>query len=146
MFGPRLTLWFCSLQRIIAVDHHDSLFLWSGRKCKGPEFDDIRRRAVRFLLERSEKRFPMAEFHSLSEGDSMSRRLVARLAPSHADPPDHQIAHFPALALLSPNELEALRAKFRFYDASADASFRTWFWNVSSATHASRKAGLSLCE
>ena len=76
----------------------------------------------------------------------MSRRFTARLAPSHADPPDHQMAHFPALASLSPQELDSLRAKFRFYDASSDASFRTWFWGVASATNASRNEGLSLCE
>jgi hypothetical protein len=97
-------------------------------------------------MERSRTRLPMPEFHYLSEGDSMSRRIISRLAPSHADPPDHQVAHFPALESLAPNELEALRGKFRFYDPTSDASFRTWFWNVSRATNASRTVGLSLCE
>jgi hypothetical protein len=110
------------------------------------EFDEIRERFKDFLLERSKYRFPMPELHNLSEGDSMSRRFTARLAPSHADPEDHQISHFPALASLSPEELEMLRKKFRFYDSSSDASFRTWFWGVASATNASKKEGLSLCE
>ena len=113
---------------------------------KDTDFDDIRRMASKFLLERARGRFPMPELHELVEGDSMSRRVIARLAPSHADPPEHQIAHFPALTTLAPDELEALRGKFRFYEASSDASFRTWFWNVSSASNESRNAGMSLCE
>ena len=88
----------------------------------------------------------MPELHVLAEGDSMGRRFTSRLAPSHADPPDHQIAHFPLLETLPTQELEAVRQKFRFYDASSDASFRTWFWSVASATSVSRKDGLSLCE
>jgi hypothetical protein len=88
----------------------------------------------------------MPELHMLSEGDSMGRRFTARLAPSHADPPDHQMSHFPSLTSLSHDELEALRVKFRFYDSSSDASFRTWFWGVASATNISRNEGLSLCE
>lgn len=98
------------------------------------------------LLERAEKRFPMPQLHVLSEGDSMSRRFTALLAPSHADPLDHQIAHFPALSTLSPQELTAIHSKFRFYDPSTDASFRNWFWEVASATSASKDEGLSLCD
>jgi hypothetical protein len=97
-------------------------------------------------LERSKNRFPAPELHMLFDGDSMSRRFTARLAPSHADPEDHQMAHFPALSSLSPESLERLRSKFKFYDSSSDASFRTWFWSVASATNASRTEGLSLCD
>jgi hypothetical protein len=134
------------LQCIIAADHHDSLFVWSGKRCKGPEYDDIRENFKSFLLERAEGRFPMPELHILAEGDSMGRRFTSRLAPSHADPPDHQIAHFPLLETLPAPELDAVRQKFRFYDASSDASFRAWFWSVASATSVSRKDGQSLCE
>lgn len=88
----------------------------------------------------------MPEIHMLFDGDSMSRRFTTRLAPSHADSPDQQLANFPQLSTLSPAALESLRSRFRFYDAASDASFRKWFWSVSSATHASRDDGVSLCE
>lgn len=88
----------------------------------------------------------MPHFYTLTEGDSMSRRFTARLAPSHADPPEHQVVHFPALSALSAVELTALREKFRFYDEATDASFRSWFWSVASASSTAREAGLSLCE
>ena len=88
----------------------------------------------------------MPKLHLLSEGDSMSRRFTSRLSPSHADPPEQQLAHFPALASLSADELLALRSKFRFYDPAADPSFRGWFWGVASAASASKDMGLSLCE
>ena len=40
-------------------------------------------------------------FMSSPEGDSMSRRFTTRLAPSHADPEEHQMVHFrPFLASL----------------------------------------------
>jgi hypothetical protein len=110
------------------------------------EFDIVREHMKKFLLERAEKRFPMPQLHMLSEGDSMSRRFTALLAPSHADPLDHQLAHFPALASLSSDDLTALQLKFRFYDPSTDASFRNWFWEVASATSVSKDEGLSLCD
>jgi hypothetical protein len=88
----------------------------------------------------------MPYVHMLSEGDSMSRRFTTRLAPTHADPPEQQIAHFPELASLSPIEMSALRDKFRFYEETSDASFRRWFWSIASASSNARNQGMSLCE
>ena len=88
----------------------------------------------------------MPEIHMLYDGDSMSRRFTTRLAPSHADKADQQLANFPQLAELSAAELSNLRERFTFYDASSDASFHKWFWSVASATNASREDGMSLCE
>lgn len=86
----------------------------------------------------------MPKLHVLNDGDSMSRRFTALLAPSHADPIDNQLVHFPALSTLKPDDLKELRSKFRFYDSNSDASFRTWFWSVASATNVSREEGMSL--
>mmetsp|Transcript_18187 Transcript_18187/g.42100 ORF Transcript_18187/g.42100 Transcript_18187/m.42100 type:complete len:98 (-) Transcript_18187:237-530(-) len=97
-------------------------------------------------MQRSRTRFPMPQIYMLQEDDSMSRRFTTRLAPSHADNHDQQVVHFPALSSLTPTELSALRAKFKFYDANADASFRHWFWNVTSASSNARNEGLSLCQ
>lgn len=76
----------------------------------------------------------------------MSRKFTARLAPSHADPIDNQIVHFPLLSTLKPEALNDLRSKFKFYDSKSDESFRTWFWSVASASNHSRMEGMSLCE
>jgi hypothetical protein len=122
------------------------MFIWSGQATLQPEFDHIREEFKNFLLERARNRFPAPKIHELCEGDSMSRRFTSRLAPSHADPPEQQLAHFPALGTLSAEELSALRSKFRFYDPTTDPSFRGWFWGVASAASSSKDMGLSLCE
>lgn len=75
----------------------------------------------------------------------MGRRFTTRLAPSHADPTDQQVVHFPALASLTQSELSELRDKFRFYDPEVDPSFRHWFWSVTSASSNARNEGMSLC-
>jgi hypothetical protein len=122
------------------------MFVWSGRAALASDNEGIREQCKDFLVSRSKNRFPMPQLHELSEGDSMSRRFTTRLAPSHADPSEHQIAHFPALAALSSTELSALCAKFCFYDELSDSSFRSWFWNVASASSRAREEGVSLCE
>jgi hypothetical protein len=131
-------------QCVIASDHYHSLFLWSGQDARGISYDAVRCQFRELLLKQAQDRFPMPTLHIVSEGDSMSRRFTSLLSPSHADPPQHQVAHFPALEHLSENELADLRAKFRFQDPKVDPSFRQWFWDVSSA--ASTGQGVSLCE
>lgn len=138
-----LALWDDS---IIAADFHDSLFIWSGANCTAERHDGIREKFRTHLLKISNNRFPMPEFYELKDGDSMSRRFTSRLAPSHADPIDNQIVHFPLLSTLKPAALKALRSKFKFYEAKSDESFRTWFWSVASASNNSRLEGMSLCE
>jgi hypothetical protein len=138
-----LALWDSS---IVAADFHDALFVWTGANCTASRYDGIRDKFKDYLLEISKRRFPKAVLHDLKDGDSMSRRFTARLAPSHADPVGNQLVHFPALSTLTPVALEALRSKFKFYDSNSDASFRSWFWGVASASNVSRLDGTSLCE
>jgi len=138
-----LALWDDS---IIAADFYDHLFIWSGSNCTAKRYDGIREKFKRHLLDISKDRFPMPVLHELTDGDSMSRRFTSRLAPSHADPIDNQIANFPLLSTLKPAALDELRSKFNFYDSRSDESFRTWFWSVASASNNSRMEGTSLCE
>jgi hypothetical protein len=122
-------------------------FVWLGKACtQSNPSDSVLEKYKKFLHKKAKDRFPMPEIHMLFDGDSMSRRFTTRLAPSHADSPEQQVANFPELSSLSSASLESLRSRFRFYDAAADASFRKWFWSVSSATNASREDGVSLCE
>merc|ERR1711971_422399 len=129
-----LILWDDS---IVAADFHDTLFIWSGTNCKAQRYDVIREKFKNHLLEVSKNRFPKPELCVLEDGDSMSRRFTARLAPSHADPMDNQIVQFPALSTLKPADLQKLCSKFEFYDSKSDPSFRTWFWSVASASNSS---------
>jgi hypothetical protein len=130
----------------VAADFHDELFVWTGANCAAARYDGIRDKFKAHLLKTSRQRFPMPQIYDLREGDSMSRRFTARLAPSHADPVDNQLLYFPALSTLKPVALESLRSKFKFYDSTSDASFRSWFWGVASASNVSRLDGTSLCE
>ena len=86
---------------ILVADHFYELFVWSGRATQSPEYDAVRNHFKSFLIERSKDRFPVPTLHILNEDDSMCRRFIALLAPSHADPVEHQLAHFPSLANLS---------------------------------------------
>lgn len=138
-----LILWDDS---IVAADFHDTMFIWSGAECTANRFDRIRDKFEETLLEASQNRFPQPKLYFIEDGDSMSRKFTARLAPSHADPIDNQILHFPQLSELKPETLKKLRSKFIFYDSESDESFRTWFWRVASASNSSRLDGLSLCE
>ena len=133
-------------QCILAVDQSDNLFVWSGSKMLGTAYDSMREACRDHLLRISSGRFPKPHLHMLKEGDSMSRRLTARLAPAHGDPPEHQVAYVPALSHLNAEQLTALRAKFSFYDPNADPSFRYWFWQIASASSTASKEGYSLCE
>lgn len=133
-------------QRVLAADHWHSLFVWSGTATSNQQYDIIRRQMRKFLDDRSAGRFPMPNFHSLTEGDSMSRRFVALLAPSHGDPAEHQVAHYQALTNLTEGERKQLNDKFQFYDSEVDPSFRKWFWEVASASSGGSGNGVSLCD
>lgn len=141
-----LTSFESPTQRIIAADHSHNLFVWSGSATLATAYDGIREQLKKFLLDRSHKRFPMPNLYALTEADSMSRRFIALLAPSHGDPVEHQLAHFQALALLSTEEQMKLQSRFRFHDPESDPSFRKWFWEVASAASTSGSEGISLCE
>lgn len=138
-----LALWE---NRIIAADHWNNTFLWSGSETLDPKYDVIRERLKFFLKARSKNRFPQPSFYMLTETDSMSRRFTSLLAPSHGDPVEHQLAHFHALTYFSRDELAKLHLRFRFYDPDADPSFRKWFWEVASAASTLGTEGVSLCD
>jgi len=138
-----LALWGNS---VIAADNYHTMIVWSGNDVADESNDELRILCKAHLVARAEYRFPMPQLHIVAEKESMSRRFTALLAPSHGDPIDHSLANFPALARLSSQQLEAVRVKFTFYDPESDPSFRSWFWNVASATSTSKDEGISLCE
>lgn len=134
------------MKRIIAADHWNNMFVWSGSETTNPKLNSIRNKIVLFLKARSKNRFPQPNIYILNETDSMSRRFTSLLAPSHGDAVEHQLAHFHALTHLSLKELNKLHSRFRFYDPDSDPSFRKWFWEVASAANSFGSDGVSLCD
>ena len=133
-----LALWD---ESVLAVDAHDSLFVWSGKAVLNEDYDPLRKACMSFLLDRSKRRFPAPKLYGLIEGDPMCRKLTTRLVPSHGDPHEHQLAHYTDLKLLSSNSIDLLRAKFRVYDPKNDSSFQSWFWKAVKVVH----GGNTLC-
>jgi hypothetical protein len=131
---------------ILVADHFYELFVWSGKSTQRSEYDAVRNHFKGFLAERNKDRFPVPALHVMNEDESMCRRFIALLAPSHADPVEHQLAYFPLLANLSSAQLASLQSKVKFYDSTTDSSFRNWFWSVSSASSQSKGDGVSLCD
>ncbi len=127
---------------VLAVDCFDTLIIWSGKNTLHASYDCLRKASLEFLTQRSRYRFPAPSLYELTEGESMCRKLLHRLAPSHGDPPEHQLEYFPALKTLSAERLNVLRAKFRFYDADTDPSYWKWFWAVVKKD----SGGRSLCD
>lgn len=81
----------------------------------------------------------MANVIELREGNSMCRKLIRMLIPSHGDAYEQQLIHNPDLKSLSEAELTALRAKFQVYDSINDPCFRHWFWRIAKARYVNGK-------
>jgi len=97
----------------IAADAHDTTFLWHGKS--SPPMLLTHPNPSEWLHTRSSHRFPAADHHTFTEGDSMQRRFVAHLAPSHGDTCDT-----PSFSNLS------VKAKFTIYDPKVDSSYNYW--------------------
>jgi hypothetical protein len=113
---------------MIAADHFDGLFVWSGQDLclplsfstdsshdsasasndasastgsiagKFEKYDAIRKETAQMLMDGAADRFPAPSLFTFGERDSVARKLTTRLVPSHVDPPAQQVAHLPALA------------------------------------------------
>jgi len=138
-----LTLWD---NVVIAADNFDNLYIWSGKATMNSNYDCLRNRCEKFLKERAKKRFPAPALHFFNEGESMARKLVSLLAPSHGDQPIDQVEHFSKLGDLSTSELQNLRLKFRVYDPKSDATYSHWFNSILSKGSKYTREGISLCE
>jgi len=73
--------------QLLLLDHHTHVFLWSGAKIAGKEYDETRQKLKEIVKSWTVTRFPAAEIMELKEGDSMARWLVCRLDPASKDAP-----------------------------------------------------------
>ncbi|CAM9872972.1 unnamed protein product [Scytosiphon promiscuus] len=120
--------------RILVLDTHERVFVWSGADVCGEEFDPVREACRRVFSGEAGSRFPCATVVFLKDGTSWSRYLTSRLIPSHKDPVDDQLKGFPALAGVPPADVERLRAKLPPTD---DESYRDFFWDVCDPSYTS---------
>lgn len=93
-------------------------------------YDFLRDAAKEFLKNELHDVFPSPTLVELHEGDSMCRKLIRMLIPSHGDVYEQQLKDYSELRLLSEEEIIALRGKFKMYDSINDPCFRHWFWRV----------------
>eukprot|EP00457_Paulinella_chromatophora_P003722 gb/GEZN01003730.1/.p1 GENE.gb/GEZN01003730.1/~~gb/GEZN01003730.1/.p1 ORF type:complete len:560 (+),score=132.44 gb/GEZN01003730.1/:377-2056(+) len=128
--------------RILYLDHHTHVLIWSGRRVAGTEFDAFREACRQRAIQTTQRRLPAPEVLCVSEGSSGARWLMCRLEPSHLDVKQHQqhdqpqteqqlqqeldmlCRSFPGLQLLEATERQDLLAKL---PPSDELTFRQ-FW------------------
>ncbi|KAG5189538.1 hypothetical protein JKP88DRAFT_301546 [Tribonema minus] len=72
--------------RVLVMDTHDALYVWSGARAAGDaRARRLRDAAIDAAAAAAAARFPCAEVTVLREGQSWCRHLLCRLAPSHMD-------------------------------------------------------------
>jgi len=98
--------------RLLYLDHHTHIFIWSGSSVAGPEFDLYRSAWVQKAESSSSTRFPTPAVYVFTEGSSAARWLDCRLAPSHKDTPQQMETDYPPIALLSAEDRSELLSKF----------------------------------
>ncbi|KAJ1481917.1 hypothetical protein T484DRAFT_2692864 [Baffinella frigidus] len=71
--------------RLLVLDHHTHVFVWSGAEVSSAEHEEAREKATSDVAAWTSTRFPAPEIMVLREGESMARWLVCRLNPAHRD-------------------------------------------------------------
>ena len=113
--------------RILMLDHHTHVFIWSGKAVKGIEYEVYRDVCRERAANMCKYRLPCAEVLVFEENTSQARWLECRLIPSHKDTNAEQLASFPQLSRLSDEGQALLRSKFTVTD---ELSFREYFRNL----------------
>jgi hypothetical protein len=113
--------------RILMLDHHTHIFIWSGRYVTSADFDVYREACRQRAEEASRYRLPCPQILLFTEGSSEERWLACRLAPSHKDPVEIQVYNFPQLQRLGDDQLAELRAKLLPTD---DPSFVEYYQSL----------------
>ena len=85
------------------------VFLWRGSEASEADEEPCREFIRSEIVE---TRFPTPTVVLCGEGSSMARFVESRLNPSHNDSSADQDASFPALASLSKEERDAIKAKW----------------------------------
>eukprot|EP00164_Ancoracysta_twista_P010977 GFYU01016744.1.p1 GENE.GFYU01016744.1~~GFYU01016744.1.p1 ORF type:complete len:355 (-),score=94.46 GFYU01016744.1:247-1245(-) len=111
-------------ERVLVLDHHSHILVWSGMSMVGPPGDALRQHALHYAQEASKRRFPAPRIVTFNEGTSMARFIECRLIPAHKDSQEDQVSSFPQLSQLADGLKSMLVSKF--VDTS-DQSFHEWY-------------------
>jgi len=114
-------------KRVLLLDHGTDIFTWIGMEVT-PDVEAVALTARDSLIAKlSAYRFPTPRVLTFREATSASRYMMSRLAPLHKDAAVDQDISYPPLALLQPQERQALVSKFLFTD---DPSFNEWMLSL----------------
>eukprot|EP00808_Paulinella_micropora_P000105 g81702.t1 len=72
-------------ERILYLDHHTHVLIWSGKLVAGADYEAIRAACRQRAMQTTQNRLPAAEVSEFVEGSSAARWLLCRLQPSHID-------------------------------------------------------------
>lgn len=114
--------------RILMMDTHTDIFVWSGKDVCGPEFDIFREACVSKAVQTCEGRLPSPRILQFTEGSSASRWLACRLIPSHKDHESIQEANFPQLRSMPEDQRKALTGKFLPTDELSFVEYYLGLW------------------
>lgn len=98
--------------RILYLDCHTHIFVWSGRDVVGSQYDVFREAFKQRGNAESKYRLPAPKMIICNEDSSNARWLRCRLIPSHKDAPHIQLQHFPQLKQIPNKRRKELMAKF----------------------------------
>jgi len=113
--------------RILFLDHHTNIFIWSGRLVNRVEYDVFREACRHRAIQFSSKRLPAPSILNLAEGHPDSQSFIDRLTPSHKDPPGQRLVDFPQLAQLSEEVLNGIIASL---PPSSNLSFHEYCGSI----------------
>ena len=91
--------------RVVTMDCFTHLLVWSGAHTHTTS--DERGRVLAALRSACGVRLPEPSGLHFTDGASMARYLVSRLAPIHHDAPELRVAAMPSLARMTPEEVDA---------------------------------------
>ena len=110
--------------KILYVDTHQSILIWSGELVKGMEYDYYRQGCIQRAADQSQYRVPAPELLVFEAGSSAARWLQCRMIPTHKDSMSLQNLSFPPVQSLTQKQRQELIQQFPPTD---DQSFVEYF-------------------
>lgn len=113
--------------KILLLDYQTVILIWIGRSLDSTLVSLQKEKCMEFIKQVSKSRFPHPQVREFKEGSSMARWLQCLLIPSHKDSPEEQLASFPPLRNLTPQQIAAFIKRFPKTD---DLSFQQYLQSI----------------
>ena len=110
-------------RRILLLDQHLEVFVWSGAAVAGARYDGMRAACLDQAARAAATRLPAPIVRVVNEDASEERWLVCRMDPAHKDPRDVQVKAFPQLAREPPEDIDAVRERMPETDEPSFAQY-----------------------